>query len=422
MKLQQLELTHFRPFKSLTIQFEEQLTVLVGINGAGKTSILEALTIMLSRLFSRIRSTKGTGQFFTDSDIRKGASETANSIEIEFNQKSVSWKVVKTKRGRKKQTITNLTAIKDIVEQIQDSFEQNDKNNVPLAVFYGVNRAVLDVPLRIRTKQHFDQLSAYDQALTGGRNDFRRFFEWYRGREDFENEQKLYPIEPSVGDNLQYQEPQLKAVRKAILALTGFSNLRVRRSPLRMEVNKAKQHFDINQLSDGEKCLLALAGDLAHRLAIANPELSDPLEGQAIVLIDEIELHLHPEWQHRVIPKLLETFPNCQFILTTHSPLVLSHVHCQNILCLVQNEQGLEAVQPDGTYGQDSNFLLKTLMGSSYRPKEIDNKIHSLFQLIRQDTTEARALLNQLQSEIQGESPELVRAEVLLHRRELMNQ
>ena len=155
MKLQQLELTHFRPFKSLTIQFEEQLTVLVGINGAGKTSILEALTIMLSRLFSRIRSTKGTGQFFTDSDIRKGASETANSIEIEFNQKSVSWKVVKTKRGRKKQTITNLTAIKYIVEQIQDCFEQNGKNSVPLAVFSGVNRAVLAVHLRIRTKLPF---------------------------------------------------------------------------------------------------------------------------------------------------------------------------------------------------------------------------------------------------------------------------
>ncbi|MEN8219843.1 MAG: AAA family ATPase [Pseudomonadota bacterium] len=352
IKLQQLELTDFRPFKTLNIQFGEQLTVLVGINGAGKTSILEALAIMLSRLFSRIRSTKGSGQFFTDSDIRKAASETVNSIEIEFNQKSVSWQMVKTKRGRKKQTISNLTAIKDIVEQLYEYFEQNEKNSVPLAVFYGVNRAVLDVPLRIRTKHNFEQLSAYEQALTGGRNDFRRFFEWYRGREDFENEQKLYPIEPqSVGSNLQYQEPQLKAVRKAILALTGFSNLRVRRAPLRMEVKKAHQHFDVNQLSDGEKCLLALVGDLAHRLAIANPDLSNPLEGQAIVLIDEVELHLHPEWQHRVIPKLLETFPNCQFVLTTHSPLVLSHVRCQNIWCLLQSEQGMEAVQPDGTYG-----------------------------------------------------------------------
>ena len=425
MKLKQLKLIDFRPFKTLNIEFGEQLTVLVGINGAGKTSILDALAIMLSRLFARIRSTKGTGRFFTDSDIRKGASETANSIDIEYNQTLFSWQVAKTKRGKKKQTATNLTVFKSIVEHLYDSLEQNEQNSVPLSVFYGVNRAVLEVPLRVRTKHELDQFSSYDQALTGSHHDFHRFFEWYRGREDFENEQKLYPVEhinQKERANLHYQEPQLQAVRKAILALTGFSNLRVKRAPLQMEVCKDHQHFDVRQLSDGEKCLLALVGDLAHRLAIANPDMNDPLEGQAIILIDEVELHLHPEWQHRVIPKLLETFPNCQFIITTHSPLVLTYVHCQNIWCLKQTEHGIEAVQPDGTYGQDSNFLLKTLMGSSYRPKEIDKHIHHLFEVIRQDTSEARELLNQLKSEVEGDSPDLVRAETLLHRREVMNQ
>ena len=423
MKLKQLKLIDFRPFQTLNIEFSEQLTVLVGVNGAGKTSILDALAIMLSRLFARIRSPKGIGRFFTDSDIRNGASETASSIDIEYNQTLFSWQVAKTKRCKKKQTTTNLTEFKSIVEHLYDTLDKNDKNSVPLAVFYGVNRAVLDVPLRVRTKSEFYQLSAYNQALIGSRNDFHRFFEWYRGREDFENEQKLYPVHKERAEpNLQYQEPQLQAVRKAILALTGFSNLRVRRAPLQMEVCKEHQHFDVRQLSDGEKCLLALVGDLAHRLAIANPDLNEPLEGQAIVLIDEVELHLHPEWQHRVIPKLLETFPNCQFVITTHSPLVLTYVHCQNIWCLNQTEHGINVVQPDGTYGQDSNFLLKTLMGSSYRPKEIEKQIHYLFELIRQDTSKARQLLNQLKSEVEGESPDLVRAETLLHRREVMNQ
>ena len=198
--------------------------------------------------------------------------------------------------------------------------------------------------------------------------------------------------------------------------------LRIRRNPLRMEVQKNNQLFDVRQLSDGEKCLLALAGDLAHRLAIANPGMKNSLEGQAIVLIDEIELHLHPEWQHRVIPKLLKTFPNCQFILTTHSPQILSHVRCQDIWCLIQVEQNIHAVRPDGTYGQDSNFLLKTLMGSSYRPEHIDKNISLLFDLIRKDTKKARKLLNILKSEVEGESPDLVRAQVLLHRREVMNK
>ena len=427
MKLKQLKAKNFRPFKELNINFGEQLTVLVGVNGAGKTSILDILAIMLSRLIGRIRSTKGTGRFFTDSDIRQGSNETANSIEIELNQESVSWRVAKTRRGRKKQTITDLRNIKGIVEKIYDSLEKDDKSSIPLALFYGVNRSVLDVPLRIRTRHKFDQLAAYDQALTGGRNDFRRFFEWYRGREDFENELRLTPVENvkrkhSAEQSLRYRDPQLQAVRKAINILTDFSNIRIRRNPLRMEVQKNGQLFDIRQLSDGEKCLLALAGDLAHRLAIANPDMNNSLEGHAIVLIDEIDLHLHPEWQHRVIPKLTETFPNCQFILTTHSPQVLSHVRCQDIWCLIQVEQNIDIIRPDGTYGQDSNFLLKTLMESSYRPEYIDRKIKLLFNMIREDTIEARKLLNELKTEIEGESPDIVRAEVLLHRREVMKK
>jgi predicted ATP-binding protein involved in virulence len=84
-------------------------------------------------------------------------------------------------------------------------------------------------------------------------------------------------------------------------------------------------------LSDGEKCLLAMVGDLARRLAIANPDYPDALQGEAIVLIDEIELHLHPSWQRNIIPALKRTFPKCQFIITTHSPQVLSYIQPKNI-------------------------------------------------------------------------------------------
>jgi len=427
MKLKRLELKNFRHFRESNIEFGKHLTVLVGVNGAGKTSVLDALAILISRLFARIRSPKAGGNFFANSDIRKGSNETASSIEVEFDRESFSWTLVKTRRGRRKQIATDLTDIRGIVGKIHDALDKNEKNSIPLAVFYGVNRSVLDVPLRIRTPREYDQFSAYDQALTGGRNDFHRFFEWYREREDFENEQRLYPAEKIIAEAilrqcLEYRDFQLQAVRNAIQALTDFSDLRVRRNPLRMEVRKGNQHFDVRQLSDGEKCLLALVGDLAHRLAIANPDMENPLEGQATVLIDEVDLHLHPEWQHRVIPKLLETFSNCQFILTTHSPQVLTHVRCGNIWCLIQNEKDVEAVRPDGTYGQDSNFLLKTLMRSSYRPENIDSDINRLFRLIRQDMTKARKLLNELESQVEGESPDLVRAQVLLHRREVMSQ
>lgn len=164
-----------------------------------------------------------------------------------------------------------------------------------------------------------------------------------------ENENKL--------DNFKYEDKQLKAIRDAIYSLIPeFYNLRVRRSPLRMTVNKTigdkVEELSIDQLSDGEKCLLAMVGDIARRLAIANPSLGDPLQGEGIVLIDEIELHLHPQWQHKIIPRLTETFPNCQFIVTTHSPQILSHVYPENIYILQSTPDGIIASNPESSYGR----------------------------------------------------------------------
>ncbi|MDM8525382.1 AAA family ATPase [Desulfococcaceae bacterium HSG8] len=102
---------------------------------------------------------------------------------------------------------------------------------------------------------------------------------------------------------------------------------------------KNNSEFSIEQLSDGEKCLIALIGDIARRLAIANPSLDDPLQGKAVILIDEIDLHLHPSWQRMILPGLLATFPKCQFVITTHSPQVLGETDARHIFLLHRNEQ-----------------------------------------------------------------------------------
>ena len=108
----------------------------------------------------------------------------------------------------------------------------------------------------------------------------------------------------------------MEAVRETIKRfLPDFTNLSVRRNPLRMEVTKKNKIVTVNQLSDGEKCLIAMLGDLARRMAIANPQNPYPLTGTGVIIIDEIDLHLHPQWQRFVVPKLLEVFPNCQFFI-----------------------------------------------------------------------------------------------------------
>ena len=114
----------------------------------------------------------------------------------------------------------------------------------------------------------------------------------------------------------------------------GFQGSQVKRSPLRMIVAKDGEELSVDQLSDGETCTLAMAGDLARRMAVANPSMENPLNSEAVVLIDELDLHLHPAWQRRITTSLRETFPRCQFLLSTHSPQILSHLEPECIWML----------------------------------------------------------------------------------------
>ena len=329
MKVNRLKMNSFRGISDLTLEFDtDEPTVFIGINGVGKSSILECLAILLSWLTKQIQTPHSPGRSFNEDDIKNGCKETHNEITISINDwPEVVWSLTKVRKEPSKDTSSNLGDLKKVVDRIHSQLDANSSPALPLAVYYPTNRAVLDIPLKIRTKHSSEPITAYDEVLTGGQIDFRRFFEWFRDREDLENEERL-------NNTNEYRDRELKAVRDAIAnLLDGFSNLRVRRSPLRMTVNKQGEELIVNQLSDGEKYLLALAGDLARRLAIANPNPEcKPLEGSGVVLIDVIELHLHPKWQRAIIPNLKKTFPNCQFIVTTHSPQVISDLQWVHLL------------------------------------------------------------------------------------------
>ncbi|MBD0309395.1 MAG: AAA family ATPase, partial [Microcoleus sp. T1-bin1] len=376
MKVKRLKMNSFRGISDLTLEFDtDEPTVFIGINGVGKSSILECLAILLSWLTKRIQNPDSSGRCFKDDDIKKERKETHNEITILINDgQELAWSLTHVSKGRSKDTSSNLGDLKRVVDRIHSELDANPYAALPLAVYYPTNRAVLDIPLKIRTKHSFEQITAYDEVLTGGQIDFRRFFEWFKEREDLENEVRLDSYN-------EYRDHEIKAVRDAIEnLLDGFSNLRVRRSPLRMTVNKEGDELIVNQLSDGEKCLLALAGDLARRLAIANPDRNyNPLEGSGVVLIDEIELHLHPKWQRAIIPNLKKTFPNCQFIITTHSPQVISDLKWVHLLRSTSEGIAIDRVP---SFGKDSNRILETLMETPERPQQIKEDLRKLFRLI----------------------------------------
>ncbi|MDV2993308.1 MAG: DNA replication and repair protein RecF [Chroococcidiopsis sp. SAG 2025] len=405
MRVKQLKMRSFRGIGDLTLDFDAtEPTVLIGINGVGKSSVLDCLAILLSHLIQKYIGdwNNRTKRFFKAQDIKNSISQDFKSeITILSESKELTWSVV-----------GNGFSFSNNLEQL-DSLTDT---KLPLVIYYPVNRAVLDIALELPQNYIFDFIDMLEQAVTEIKINFNTFFQWFRSCEDLENEERR--------DDHEYRNLHLEAVRQAIYSLLpNFSNLRVRRSPLRMTVNKNGQELIVNQLSDGEKCLLAMVGDIARRLAIANPSLPDPLQGSGVVLIDEIELHLHPKWQREIIPALTRTFPNCQFIVTTHSPQVVSHVKPEGIYILEATDTGIIAKHPESSYGRDSNRILEDLMGVPERPQEIKNRLRDLFRLIDEGNLDgARELQKDLVAEIGADEPDFASAEVLIRRREILGR
>ena len=423
--IKKIELNNFKGIDSLSFNFDKRVNVLIGENGVGKSSILFGLAMALSRFIGRMKSLNSNGILFDKDYIKNDAQESRIKTEMFYKSEEIEWEIGK-QRFQTKQTITNLKRINEIVLKVNEELQKNRNYSLPVVVFYGVGRNVVDVPLKIRTKHQFDQLAAYDEALLRERsvNDFRLFFEWFRNREDIENEKiRDYSLrgsndnyQPSFFDEPIYLDPQLNAVRNAIQSiLPGFEDLRVKRNPLRMVLTKrvkgAKAELKVDQLSDGEKCTLSMVGDLARRLSIANPDSKDPLKGEGVVLIDELDLHLHPGWEVTILQRLIDTFPNCQFIVSTHSPLILSSLNPNNIFMLsIGDSLNVVSKHPDLAKGLSVKDILSSLMSvdkerdeeTAFSLKQIDS------YLIEEDIESAKKQMGILKKHLDGkEIPEM---------------
>ena len=330
MKLKSITLQNFRGIEKLTIVLDEKTTVFFGINGVGKSTILRAVDLIYANIIAKLIGTgkkRSTELDYDDISYGKSKANIEAVFSFEDGAEMKYSRSIDRATGKKH----NIAELKLLVEKFEDSYlvkghddgngnwiEEIDNKNMPVFVNYGVNRIVLDVPVRA-SKEQFVKLDAFDKAIEST-IDFRNLFKWFRNQEDIENQAK-------VRENSKYEDKSLSAVKQAMLAmLDGFEDIHIDRKPLAMKVRKDGKYLTINQLSDGEKCTIALFGDLARRMALANPERENPLEGIGVVLIDELDLHMHTSWQRKVLSVLKKTFPNIQFIITTHSPQILGEV------------------------------------------------------------------------------------------------
>jgi predicted ATP-binding protein involved in virulence len=160
--------------------------------------------------------------------------------------------------------------------------------------------------------------------------------------------------------------------------------------------------------------MLAMVGDIAQKAAKLNPQLGANvlLETPGVVLIDELDLHLHPRWQRRVITDLRRTFPKIQFICTTHSPQLIGQAKSGEIILLDE----LQDEHPGQSFGMDSNWVLRHIMGSDDRDPQVAARLDEIFEDIEESRfEEAGVKVSELRKEI-GEHPDLVEAEALISR------
>jgi len=434
-----LKLTDFRVFEQLEINFchqyqhESNLTVIIGNNGAGKTTILEALAKSLSWLINSIRSNKdsGTGSSISDLDINNNSIAKYASIVSQLlitKNTQYELELSKSRQGSHISRKSSLESIKQLAALYKLAHSKNDQFSFPIMAFYGDKRAIdinkKDIEFSTALDQkHWVKLDAYDKETLNGKGDFKLFMHWFKYLNDASNannqqnqeiltsisalqaeldselvmamekqamtdanineflrvfkqqkQQAINKLQAQIINNPSIQSSIIiKYVTQAIYTfMPDLSDLRIQLSPFEVLINKNDITLNILQLSQGEKSLLALIADIARRLVLLNPSLDNPLKGNGIVLIDEIDLHLHPTWQQSVIPNLLKTFPNIQFIVTTHSPQTATSVD-DKCIRILRNGKVYNA--PKGSRGAKSSRLLKRAFETEVRPPKDSNTL-----------------------------------------------
>jgi len=452
--LEKITLNNYRCFEHLEIDLHPRLTVFVGENGAGKTAVLDAIASGLGRYLTKLPGVNGLtskeADLRIDSKERKAAFLTMAWQVKKDDGSSLIWSASRRRSAAVKPTDIEkglspedfdlvkfgLKPIHDFAIELVKADEAGDAYFLPVVAYYGTNRAIRDdVQRRTGFRKQFTRFEALAGALESDSR-FRAAIEWFNAMEDSERRAK------DERKDFAYHLPELQVVRNAVVAMMpdGFSNPRTEIRPFRFVIDRltpdgVTRTLRINQLSDGFKVVLGLVMDLARRMAQANGrmrgggnEIMNPLALPAIALIDEIDLHLHPRWQQKILSDLMKTFSATQFIVTTHSPQVLSTVKRENIRVISQKADGTFLARPPlaMTYGEPSGDVMQSVMEVDPQPPVVEKvDLQRLTELVdqgRYDTKEVNRLQRGLNVALGEQHPQLQRLQRSIQRQKALKQ
>ncbi|MFN0216248.1 MAG: AAA family ATPase [Saprospiraceae bacterium] len=404
MKLHSIEINNFRCFEHLYLELHSQLNVFVGLNGSGKTALLEALKVSLGGVFLGMNSgwtpiSKISREDVFYSKYSKNL-EPKPPAEIStigsLNERKIKWKrVLKSVSKYARTNNKESSEIKIAVEELAQKVKDNKPNAfLPLIAYFTTDRLCHCKTLEF-DGTYGSRFRGYDLCMEAMYS--FEMGEWYKTQE-LARLQAIRHKEESV-------LPELDVVQKAIAhfvpgVVDVYFDFTRETVCLKFEDGK---HQPIETLSDGFKNLIVLVSDLTIRCLMLNPELGlKANEAQGVVLIDEVDLHLHPTWQRQVIPKLLKSFPNVQFFITTHSPQVLSQLPKECVFLLKDNQ--IESGEVF-TEGRDTNSILKDVFKVPELEEKDEKEINKIYVLIEEGEKEQaeKMLINLLPKRGEGD-------------------
>lgn len=460
MKLIKLHLENYRCFSSIDVTLHPKLTVFIAENGQGKSTLLDAMRIALWPYVSSFDLSRNafndSGNAIAVDDVRllkldSGDMTRQLPVFVEMTGDFGSGQENTWVRYRDKET--KLTKTKDggatgFMRQWATVIQEQIRNpakptlNLPVFGYYGTGRLWAQKRLTEATKgkddtqktdfyvRTFAYLNCLDPASS-----YKHFKEWFIWAFESYRELQIKQLEGSLaqGDITSAHE-RIQVVQQAIdiflKPTTGWHTLEYSVSHEKSLVLQHVQYgvLKVDSLSDGIRSVLAMVGDIAYRCIKLNPHLGAKaaLETQGVVLIDEVDMHLHPSWQQTVLGQLQQAFPCVQFIVTTHSPQVLSTVKRENIRVIGLNREGRTIAEPPlaMTYGEPSGLVMHSVMQVDPQPPVQEKQdLQRLTELVDQGnytSEEAQQLTQKLNAGLGAQHPQLQRLQRSIQRQKAM--
>jgi predicted ATP-binding protein involved in virulence len=413
MKIDSLHIENFRGFAKLDLRLHPSTTLLIGENGAGKTALLEAIAVALSGLFLGLPV--ATGRNLTREDVRHEIYDHEGLLDLQpqwparvevhttIDGKPVHWsRALKGAGGRT--TRVEAASIRRLGEKLARAIKAGKSRPLPVVAYYGTQRLWRHKKVTEAKRGIGSRFDGYIDALDPASN-HRLLTEWM-------DQQTLV--------ELQGGKPvlQLRAIERAVCqCIEGTTRFFFDVKSQELQIERAgDERLPFSFLSDGYRNMVAVVADIAWRSAVLNPHHGADAAAlsEGVVLIDEVDLHLHPRWQRRVLGDLRRTFPRVQFVATTHSPQVIASAHRDEVRVLERS--ALVPLRPF-VEGRDTNSLLEDVFGVPDRPAKAQREIDELSRLLDDEEYEkAAVVLEALEGKLGPDDPAMIRARWTLDR------